>query len=221
MPAILFGSISTLADTSERQRQAFNRAFSDHGLDWRWDRDDYATMLATSGGSARVTDYAGSHGQTVDATAVHATKSRIFQESLAESPPAPRPGVVETIRAARSAGLKVGLVTTTSRDNISALLTALSNDIGPDDFDVILDASDVDRPKPDKAAYVLAVARLGEDADRCVVVEDNVDGVESATAAGLTCIAFPNENTARHEFPAAERRVDHLDVEELQQFLGP
>ena len=40
MPAILFGSISTVADTSELQREAFNQAFAEHGLDWRWDRDD-------------------------------------------------------------------------------------------------------------------------------------------------------------------------------------
>lgn len=33
MPAILLRSISTLADTSELQRQAFNQAFAQHGLD--------------------------------------------------------------------------------------------------------------------------------------------------------------------------------------------
>ena len=36
MSAILFGSISTIADTSELQRQAFNQAFKAHGLDWDW-----------------------------------------------------------------------------------------------------------------------------------------------------------------------------------------
>ena len=34
MATILFGSISTLADTSELQRQAFNDAFKAYGLDW-------------------------------------------------------------------------------------------------------------------------------------------------------------------------------------------
>ena len=38
MSAILFGSISTLADTSELQRRAFNEAFEAHGLDWNWSR---------------------------------------------------------------------------------------------------------------------------------------------------------------------------------------
>ena len=46
MPALLLGSISTVADTSELQRQAFNQAFEEHGLDWQWDQDQYRAMLS-------------------------------------------------------------------------------------------------------------------------------------------------------------------------------
>ena len=41
MAAILFGSISSIASTSELQRQAFNDAFTQHGLSWQWDQDEY------------------------------------------------------------------------------------------------------------------------------------------------------------------------------------
>lgn len=34
MGTILFGSISMLADTSEVQRESFNEAFGEFGLDW-------------------------------------------------------------------------------------------------------------------------------------------------------------------------------------------
>lgn len=218
MSAILFGSISTVADTSELQRQAFNQAFQAHGLDWRWDRDEYRAMLSTSGGRARIAEYARTLGQTVDETAVHDTKSKIFRESLTTAELAPRAGVVDTIKGAHSNGWKVGLVTTTSRDNISALLGALTPDVQTRDFDVIVDASSVDQPKPDRAAYSFAVDELDEVANDCVAIEDNVDGVEAAVAAGLACVAFPNENTAEHDFAAAERRVDRLDLDELQTF---
>ena len=67
MSALLLGSISTVADTSELQRQAFNQAFEAHGLDWRWDRDDYRAMLSTSGGQDRIAGYARSRGEDVDA----------------------------------------------------------------------------------------------------------------------------------------------------------
>jgi len=212
--ALLFGSISTVADTSELQRAAFNRAFAEHGLDWTWDRDDYRAMLATSGGRSRIAEYAEARGQTVDAQAVHATKSAFFRESLAGTA-TPRPGVVDTIKQARATGMKVGLVTTTAPENVAALLAALGPDIDRADFDVVVDSSQVDQPKPDAAAYEFALRQLGEDPADAIAVEDNVGGVRSAVAADVTCVAFPNANTAGHDFPGAARVVDHLDPAEL------
>ncbi len=49
MPAVLFGSISTIVDTSELQREAFNQAFKAHGRKWTWKRDTYQAMLDSSG----------------------------------------------------------------------------------------------------------------------------------------------------------------------------
>lgn len=216
MPAILFGSISTLADTSELQRQAFNEAFVTHGLDWRWERDQYVAMLEGNGGAARIAAYAEVRGETVDAAAVHETKSTIFQERLGASPVAPRDGVLDTIRGAKQAGMRLGVVTTTSPANLSALFGALAPGLDADDFDVVVSAGDVEEPEPDPAAYRYALQRLGEDAAACVAIEDNVGGASAAAAAGVTCVAFPNENTALHHFPTAER-VERLDLHDLQR----
>ncbi len=219
MSAVLFGSISTVADTSELQRQAFNRAFEAHGLDWRWDRDEYLTMLEGSGGQSRIASFAESLGQRVDAEAVHRSKSEFFQKRLAEADVSPRSGVVETIQEAKRNGLKVGLVTTTSPENVSSLIDALHPDIEASSFDVIVDSSSVEQPKPDKAAYVFALNSLDEKPEDCVAIEDNLGGVEGAKAAGLSCIAFPNQNTAAHDFDAATHRVDRLSFVGLQTFI--
>lgn len=213
MTAVLFGSISTVADTSELQRDAYNRAFQAHGLDWRWDREEYRGLLASSGGQDRVAEYARTSGQAVDAEAVHETKSELFQQSLASTRLTPRAGVADTIAAARGKGWKVGLVTTTSRANITSLLDAIDG-VGAEDFDVIVDSSDVDRPKPGPGAYVFATEKLSEQPGACVAVEDNIGGVDAATAAGVPCVAFPNENTAGHDFGGA-RVVDHLDLDQI------
>jgi HAD superfamily hydrolase (TIGR01509 family) len=215
MPALLLGSISTLADTSELQRQAFNEAFAAHGLDWRWDPDQYRSLLSGSGGQARIAGYARSRGQSVDAQAVHETKTRIFRERLTAGGASPRPGVTDSIASAKRAGWKVGLVTTTSGGNVDALLRALSPAVSPRDFDVIVDSSRVARPKPDAAAYVFALGQLGEAADQCVAVEDNAGGVAAAVAAGVPCVAFPNENTAGEAFAGARDRVARLDPAKL------
>jgi HAD superfamily hydrolase (TIGR01509 family) len=218
--AVLLGSISTVVDTSEIQRRAFNDAFARHGLDWEWDRERYVAMLESNGGRDRIAEYAQSVGESVDADAVHATKSQIFQELLASSGARPRPGVAETIRAAHEQGLRVGLVTSTSKENVAALLDAVKDEIGAGELDVVIDSSRVERTKPDPAAYRVALDELGLAAADCVAVEDNVGGTRAAEAAGIPVVAFPNENTASSDFPSAVGRVDHLDLAELRSLAG-
>ncbi len=212
MTTLLLGSISTLADTSERQRSAFNAAFAEHGLDWHWDRDEYRSMLASAGGRDRIAAHAEAVGAEVDADAVHATKSRLFQQGLDEQGVEPRPGVADAVRATRAAGDAVALVTTTSRTNVDALLAALSPHLEADDFDLVVTSDSVSEPKPSPAAYLQALERLGTDAADAVAVEDNVDGVAAATAAGLRCVALPNENTAGQDFSAAVTVADRLNL---------
>lgn len=215
MPAILFGSISTLADTSELQRQAFNQAFAEHGLDWNWSQEQYRSMLGSNGGAQRITDFAAEQGVEVDAAAVHATKSRLFQELLSEVALLPRPGVRETIAHAKAAGHRIGFVTTTSKANVDALLTALEPEIDASTFDVIVYDDHVDEPKPAPAAYLLALDWLGLEPADAVAIEDNIGGVRAALAAGLRCIAFPNANTAGADFAEATDTADHLDADRV------
>jgi HAD superfamily hydrolase (TIGR01509 family) len=220
MPAILFGSISTVADTSEIQRLAFNEAFQNHGLDWNWSRDDYRELLTGNGGQDRIAEYAKSRNQDVDAAAVHESKSKIFQERLGSSKSLmTRPGVKTTIEAAKAQGWLVGLVTTTSEDNVTALLDALSTELSRDQFDVVIDKSDVSDVKPDPAVYEHALSTLGLTADQAVAIEDNVGGVKSAQAAGLVCVSFPNENTVMHDFGDATPS-NRLAFEELAQLVS-
>lgn len=217
MTAILFGSISTLSDSSELQRSAFNQAFEEHRLDWRWDRDEYRTLLDSNGGVDRVTAYAQRRGEQVDAVAVHATKSRIFQQNMAGTVK-PRPGVVETIAQAKEAGVKLGFVTTTARANVDALLDALAPHVTASDFDVIGFAEDVKRRKPAADAYQRALHAIEEDSTSSIAIEDNRGGVQSARASGLTVVAFPNDNTAEVDFGDVPH-VDRLDYAELLALL--
>lgn len=217
MTAVLFGSISTLADTSELQRRAFNEAFASHGLDWNWSREDYAAMLTSNGGAGRIAQFASSRGEQVDSDAVHATKSEIFQRLLATEGIEPRPGVLDTVASAREHGYKLGLVTTTSSENVSALLDAFEK-LGTESFDIVVDKTSVSEVKPDPEVYRFAIDGLGEKAEDCIAIEDNVGGVESATAASIRCIAFPNANTVGGDFSAALQTVDRLDPDQLARW---
>ena len=66
MKAIIFGSIGTLVETSDIQRQSFNQAFKEIGLDWYWDKNNYKNLLKKSGGRNRVEYFANINQNTVD-----------------------------------------------------------------------------------------------------------------------------------------------------------
>ncbi len=219
MPAILFGSIGTIADTSEMQRQAFNKAFAFHNLDWHWSREEYVTLLEKSGGTHRIEEYATSMGQSVDASAIHRSKSKIFQTALHAEPLKARPGVVDVMQKAKQNGLKLALVTGTSEQNVLSMLKALRNEIDVNDFGLVVNSSKIEHLKPAKDAYEFALRELNEIPCNCVAIENNIDGLTAAKAAGIACVVFPDQNTADHTFNGASFQVNHLEFEQLQRFL--
>ncbi|MCX8006452.1 MAG: HAD hydrolase-like protein, partial [Burkholderiaceae bacterium] len=54
MQALIFDVDGTLADTEMAHLAAFNQAFADEGLDWRWDVPLYTQLLETAGGNERI-----------------------------------------------------------------------------------------------------------------------------------------------------------------------
>jgi sugar-phosphatase len=54
---------------------------------------------------------------------------------------------------------------------------------------VVVTASDVEIGKPHPAPFLLAAQRLGADPARCLVVEDAVNGITAAKAAGMATLA--------------------------------
>lgn len=60
-----------------------------------------------------------------------------------------------------------------------------------DRFEVVLSAEDEERGKPDPAVYLSAARELGVPPERCLAVEDSVNGVRSAKDAGMVCVAVP------------------------------
>ena len=147
MKALLLGSIGVLAETSELQRQAYNTAFVAHGVDWHWNIATYCQHLATPGGQNRLRQLGGDALSTMEIRRIHETKQDVFAASLAGGI-APRPGIVETLTAARAAGLRIGLVTTTTPRTIAMIREALSGHIDMSDFAVITSCLLYTSPSP-------------------------------------------------------------------------
>jgi len=111
-----------------------------------------------------------------------------------------RPGAQEALRAVRSAGVPMALVTSTER----ALTEVALDTIGRDLFDVTVCGDEVEgRNKPLPDPYLKAARLLGVAAPACVAVEDSPTGVASAVAAGCTVLVVPCDVPV----PSGERRI--------------
>jgi HAD superfamily hydrolase (TIGR01509 family) len=108
-------------------------------------------------------------------------------ERYAGSPPW-LPGAIETVRRL-SGRWPLGLASSSNREVIDAVLTAGGIAAA---FGATVSSEEVARGKPAPDVYLEAARRLGFEPSVCVAVEDSRNGIRSAKAAGMRCVAVPN-----------------------------
>lgn len=209
---LLFDVDGTLADTErDGHRPAFNAAFRDFDLDWEWDVALYGKLLSVTGGKERIRYYVERFRPDYRRPArfdelvieLHRAKTAHYTRMLAAGGIPLRPGVRRLLTEARVAGYTLGIATTTTPDNVTALLRHSLGPDGPDWFSVIAAGDIVPAKKPAPDIYHWAMARLGVDAGRCLAFEDSDNGLRSALAAGLRTLVTVNDYTRGHDFTGA------------------
>lgn len=218
--ALLFDVDGTLADTErDGHRIAFNRAFAEAGLDWDWPEDLYGELLAISGGRERIHHYlrhhvyaGGTPPQELAARVpdIHASKNRFYWDMLRQGEIALRPGVERLLREARSAGVRLAIATTTTRENVSVLL---AHTLGPealDWFELIASADEIEDKKPSPAVYRYTLEQMALRPQDCFAFEDSENGYAAARAVGLRTIMTLNAYTRSGDYRDAELVLNHL-----------
>ena len=212
MRAILFGSIGTLIETSDLQREAFNQAFKEAGLDWYWDQEDYTKLLKKSGGTKRIEDFAEKNNTTVDAKKIRERKTQIYNDKINSTFIPPREGVLDVLEYAHKNKIKIGFVTSTTLDNIDAVFKTLNNQIKKNHFDFIGNNSQINEPKPAPDIYIKALNSLELKSSECIAIEDTVESALSADRAKIKCIAFPGLFHIDDDFSLCLKKLDKLNT---------
>jgi HAD superfamily hydrolase (TIGR01509 family) len=215
LKAVIFGAIGTIAETSDLQRQAFNVAFAEAGLDWNWNAQTYHDLLNINGGQNRMKAYrdadpsrAGVSDEAI--AALHTAKTEHYVTILENTPLRPRTGVVELIEACKQEQIQVAFCTSTAIANVEGMGAALSGVLPFDRFDTIVTIDKIDRPKPAADAYIYCLRQLGLTADEAIAIEDTPVSLAAAKTAGITTIATPGATTADRDFSAADAIVSDL-----------
>lgn len=127
------------------------------------------------------------------------------------------PGVESYLQDAAKLGLKVGLASSSTRSHVHGHLARLGL---LEYFHATRCFEDTDKHKPDPEPYLAVLDRLGISAHEAVAFEDSPNGVTSAKAAGVFCVAVPNPVTRLLPLHHADHRMESLAQERLAAVMS-
>ena len=220
--AVVFDCDGVLVDTERNaHRVGFNKAFAAFGIDADWSVELYGRLLLTAGGKERMKAYfdefgwpeakiAEYGGKDELIAALHKEKTRITSEIVSDLPI--RPGILRIVDEAITAGVRLGVCTTSNPKFIDAVLDLF----GPErkaKFEFVHAGDCVSKKKPDPEIYELAKQSLGLPTDQIVVIEDSRNGLLAAKGAGLPCLVTTSTYTVDEDFAEADRVVPELGDE--------
>jgi len=216
--AIIFDVDGTLADTEDAHRKSFNKAFAESGLNWNWDETLYGKLLKVTGGKERIkyfvndflTDFAKPEDFDEFVKNLHALKTKYYTNMLGEGHIPLRPGVKQLIHEAHAAGITLAIATTTTPQNVSALLEVGLGKDWENYFAANGCGDIVPHKKPAPDIYFWVLEKLGLTAADCIALEDSENGLHSSLVAGIKTFVTINQYTRNQDFTGAAGVFDDL-----------
>lgn len=218
LKALIFDVDGTLADTEDVHRVAFNRAFAQSGIDWEWSQALYGQLLAVTGGKERIRHFVTQYqpgfideAQLADfAAQLHKTKTAIYTQMMGDGEIQLRPGVERLLREASEQGLQLAIATTTTLENVEALIDNALEPGALSWFDVVGAGDVVPHKKPASDIYEYALDKLQLPPSECIAFEDSENGIRASSGANLKTIITVNHYTQHHDFTGASIVLDQM-----------
>ncbi len=219
LQALLFDVDGTLADTEkDGHRIAFNLAFDEFKLGWNWDEALYGKLLSVTGGKERIKFYLEKFNSTFKkpndfdgfVKDLHAAKTKFYVQLISEGKVPLRTGVENLIKEAKNAGMRMAIVTTTTPENVTALLENTLGKGSESWFEVIAAGDIVPAKKPAPDIFLWALEKMDLTPKQVVAFEDSLNGVLSATGANIKTIITINDYTQHDDFSAADLVINHM-----------
>lgn len=210
--ALLFDFDGLILDTESCTFETVQAIFAEHRVDL--DRSYWQSILGTADHPHWTELLADRLGQPVDRSALTARREERRMEVLLRQPVSA--GVVDLLDDARAAGVPTAVASSSSADWVVGHLDRLGL---TGRFTAIVTSDhvghDPSRTKPAPDIFLAAAGVLGVDPADCVVLEDSLNGVAAARAAGMTVVAVPGPMTAGLDFGAAHLVVPSVAALDL------
>ncbi len=199
--AVVFDCDGVLVDSEPVSEWVWRSTLDGHGIDMG---PDFAAWIGTTdqGIAVRFAAEAGmSPARLADENA------QAFVDRLAEVGIEVFDDALAALERTRAAGLGLAVATNSERWRLKAILEAAGL---ADVFSIAITSDDVARPKPAPDIYLEAVARLGMEPSRVVIVEDSPTGVAAGRSAGMRVVAVDRGVFEPAQLAPATRVVSNL-----------
>lgn len=214
--AILFDLDGLMVDSEPLAKQAWRMLLAryDHSLDQGTVQDLFGLRSADS---VRLVQERFS--LPLSAEQVASQQKEIFRSLLQEGTLRTMPGLSDLLQAIDARGLIRAVATSSGRDWASFALDAIGAGQG---FAAVITSDLVRNGKPAPDIYLAVARALSLPPEACLALEDSPAGVQAAKAAGMRCVAVPNEMTAGMDLSAADWILPSLGavVEQLDRLVA-
>ena len=129
---------------------------------------------------------------------IHLLKIKHFK-LLSKKNLKPRDGVLEVIEYASIHNIKIGFITTTTKDTLDLVIDNLSKQVDFSKFDLITHDELVFKRKPDPEIYKFALNQLEVMHSSSLAIENTIENCHSAMNANIKTLLYPGEYTTYEE----------------------
>ncbi len=123
------------------------------------------------------------------------------------------PGIRALLLEAAETGLPCAIASSSQRTHVNIWMERTG--IGRA-FTLIRTRDDVARAKPAPDLFLAAAAGLGVEPSEALVLEDSLNGLRAARAAGVPCVVVPSPVTLGSDFTGAAAILETLDAVSLE-----
>lgn len=125
----------------------------------------------------------------------------------------PMPGVVRLLEHAKQAGVMVAIGSSSPLSWVEPLIRQIGL---LDHFAHLVTRDDVHKTKPSPEIFLKCVEWLGVKKESCIVLEDSLNGINAAKAAGMRSLWIPNRMTSNMLVEPTHPRVESLELVTLE-----
>ena len=202
--AIVFDFDGLILDTETPEFDTWQEVFESHGV--RLERGTWDLSIGRHSKDFDIYKHlADLTGQHIEQEVVRPKMRRRYLERIDENPVLP--GVEDYLASAKDMGLRLAVASSSSPGWAVGHLEQRSL---LHYFEFVLSHGDVTNGKPDPELYTMSLTRLGVRPQNAFAIEDSVNGLTAAKAAGLQCVVVPNPMTRGMDFGLADICLDAL-----------